>query len=133
MSPHRPPAEDEGAELRRLYIGQQLSLAEIGDLWGLKRSAISALLNKYQIPARTGRRPRQMTPPAPEAAERVSALYVEGRMGIRRIAAMTTLSRLEVERILDAANIPRRGMGRPPAVRDGHTSTSGTHADQAKR
>ncbi|MEW6477431.1 MAG: hypothetical protein AB1679_34700 [Actinomycetota bacterium] len=102
---------DDG--LRRLYVEERLSLAEIGERAGCSRAAVGKRLRQAGITARPrGGRARPLD--ESDVADRLRDLYVERGLSVLEVARRLGRSRDWVIARLDRYGLPRRGWQKKP-------------------
>ena len=91
--------------LERLYIKEQLSVAEVARRFEVSTEAVIRNLRSYGLPRRNRR--------APLERDMLRHLYVDERLGVRAVAARLGVSPDKVRADLARYRIPIRPPGRP--------------------
>lgn len=91
--------------LQRLYIQEQLSVAEVARRFEVSTQAVVRNLRSYGLPRRNRH--------APLDGASLRRLYVEERLGVREVASRLGVSPDKVRAELARYHIPIRPPGRP--------------------
>ena len=109
--PPRWPERIPRDSLEDLYVGQQLSMAQIAARLGVKASSVGVALRAYGIPTEGPRHLNRRRPDPDVLAD----LYVRQELSAPEIARRYGVHPHTPWRWLDAAGIPRRRRGPRPA------------------
>jgi hypothetical protein len=105
-------------DLDNLYTGQRTSLRQLSRQFETSRNTISALLDQYQIPRRTG---PQARPSSPIDHGWLYEQYVTSARTLPDIAAELGISKTHLNRRAKALGIPLRRRGTPSHARTLHS------------